>query len=32
VYTIEDHAGIELDPQQAANVRTVGDLVNLVNA
>lgn len=32
VYTIEDHAGIELDPQQAANVRTVGDLVALVNA
>jgi len=32
VYTIEDQAGIELDPRQAANVRTVGDVVDLVNA
>ncbi|MFI9724367.1 acyl carrier protein [Streptomyces sp. NPDC052396] len=32
VYTIEDEAGIELDPSQAANVKTVGDLIALVEA
>ncbi|MBA0053333.1 acyl carrier protein [Streptomyces sp. AJS327] len=32
VYTIEDEAGVELDPGQAANVKTVGDLVNLVQS
>lgn len=32
VYTIEDEAGIEFDPSQAANVKTVGDLVDLANA
>jgi acyl carrier protein len=30
VYTIEDEAEIELDPSQAADVKTVGDLVKLV--
>ncbi|UNS99111.1 acyl carrier protein [Streptomyces tubbatahanensis] len=30
VYTIEDDAEVELDPSQAANVKTVGDLVELV--
>ncbi|MFF2407943.1 acyl carrier protein [Streptomyces sp. NPDC058092] len=32
VYTIEDDAEIELDPSQAADVKTVGDLVKLVEA
>ena len=32
VYTIEDDAEIELDPSQAANVKTVGDVVELVAA
>lgn len=32
VYTVEDEADIELDPSQAANVKTVGDLVKLVEA
>ncbi|MFF4487752.1 acyl carrier protein [Streptomyces sp. NPDC001544] len=32
VYTIEDDAEIELDPSQAANVKTIGDLVKLVEA
>ncbi|MFG2558599.1 acyl carrier protein [Streptomyces sp. NPDC048496] len=32
VYTIEDDAEIELDPSQAANIKTVGDLVALVEA
>ncbi|MEU4996441.1 acyl carrier protein [Streptomyces sp. NPDC021622] len=32
VYTIEDDAGIELDSADAANVKTVGDLVELVTA
>ncbi|MGW3655782.1 acyl carrier protein [Streptomyces sp. NPDC005151] len=32
VYTIEDDAEVELDPSQAANVKTVGDLVKLVEA
>ncbi|WP_232791261.1 acyl carrier protein, partial [Streptomyces kanasensis] len=32
VYTIEDDAEIELDPSEAANVKTVGDLVTLVEA
>ena len=32
VYTVEDDAEIELDPSQAANVKTVGDLVKLVEA
>ncbi|MFE0132936.1 acyl carrier protein [Streptomyces sp. NPDC059037] len=32
VYTIEDDAGIELDSADAANVKTVGDLVELVAA
>lgn len=30
VYSIEDDAEIELDPSQAANVKTVGALVQLV--
>lgn len=30
VYTIEDDAEVELDPSQAASVKTVGDLVNLI--
>lgn len=32
VYTVEDDAEIELDPSQAANVKTVGDLVKLVES
>ena len=32
VYTIEDDAEIELDPSEAANVKTVGDVVELVAA
>ncbi|WP_307821695.1 acyl carrier protein [Streptomyces coffeae] len=32
VYTIEDDAGIEFDPSQAAGVKTVGDLVKLAEA
>jgi acyl carrier protein len=31
VYTIEDRLGIEFDPARAADVKTVGDLVNLAN-
>jgi acyl carrier protein len=31
VYTIEDRLGIEFDPAWAADVKTVGDLVNLAN-
>ncbi|MFD5894123.1 MULTISPECIES: acyl carrier protein [unclassified Streptomyces] len=30
VYTIEDDAEVELDPSQAAGVKTVGDLVDLI--
>jgi acyl carrier protein len=30
VYTIEDDAEIELDPSRAADVKTIGDLVVLV--
>jgi len=29
VYTIEDRLGIEFDPARAADVKTVGDLVQL---
>lgn len=32
VYTIEDDAEIELDPSRAADVKTIGDLVRLVEA
>ncbi|AKG43036.1 Acyl carrier protein [Streptomyces sp. enrichment culture] len=32
VYAIEDEVGIEFDPGQAANVKTVGDLVELARA
>ncbi|EEP70548.1 acyl carrier protein [Micromonospora sp. KC207] len=32
VYGLEDSLDIVLDPAQAANVRTVGDLVALANA
>lgn len=32
VYTIEDEAGIELDPSDAAEVKTVGQLIKVVEA
>jgi len=32
VYTIEDEAGVELDPSKAADVKTVGQLVETVEA
>ncbi|WP_103500312.1 MULTISPECIES: acyl carrier protein [Streptomyces] len=32
VYEIEDEVGIEFDPGRAADVKTVGDLVELANA
>ncbi|WDZ82298.1 acyl carrier protein [Micromonospora cathayae] len=31
VYGIEDQLGIEFDPSRAADVKTIGDLVNLAN-
>lgn len=32
VYGIEDQLGIEFDPSRAADIKTIGDLVNLANA
>jgi len=32
VYGIEDQLGIEFDPSRAADVKTIGDLVNLANS
>jgi acyl carrier protein len=32
VYGIEDNLGMEFDPVQAADAKTIGDLVRLVNS
>ncbi|BCL16912.1 MULTISPECIES: acyl carrier protein [Micromonospora] len=32
VYGIEDQLGIEFDPSRAADVKTIGDLVDLANS